>query len=100
MSELIALLVALLSALAAAEQEPRVHVPTERVRVYENTDAEGLQQQLVAEAEDVLLEDGTLVHPDGSTSCVAASPCSYAADGREWGEPELDVDPVWEVLAP
>lgn len=50
------------------------------------------------EPETVVYDDGTVVAPDGSTSCVTASPCAYAADGREWGEPVMDIDPVWAEL--
>ncbi len=41
---------------------------------------------------------GTAHGPDGSKSCVPASPCAYAADGRAWGEPAVDIDPVWAEL--
>ncbi len=45
----------------------------------------------------IVFEDGSVRHADGSTSCIVASPCDYAADGREWGEPHVDIDPVWGV---
>lgn len=38
---------------------------------------------------------GTITHPDGTTSCVTASPCDYAQANRTPGQP--DIDPTWDL---
>ena len=40
--------------------------------------------------------DGTIYNADGTTQCVTASPCDFAAAGYQPGEiPPGEVDPIW-----
>lgn len=46
--------------------------------------------------EAVILEDGTILNADGTTACVTASPCDYAANPP----PAIEtIDPRWDQLA-
>lgn len=110
MSELLALILAILSAMGGAMETSMPNRSDDWVAVAERPQLELRPLHAItidpgdpvpdgvdpASQPATIDADGTITHADGTTDCVTASPCDFARAGYQPGEPAPgDIDPVW-----
>lgn len=85
MFDFLFLLLALLaSAGGSTEVGVSFQLPAEPEPLFAVAPGDDLEPGVVpVEQETIVYEDGSFVRADGSTGCITASPCAYAAAGME-----------------